>query len=256
MKRNGEIKPTLIFVHGAWHGAWTWKPLIERLEAMGYPCKAFDFTGHGDRPRDAWFSLRGIGSYIKDLEAVAVEHPEAVLIGHSMGGLVIQRYLRKHKVRGAVLMAPVPHNAIPLSRIMRVILDLRLRAFSMLFGLHDIGEPGISRLFFYDSETDEALVSANAASICSESPRLIWRNSLAGKFHLRPYRPAAPLPMLVLAGGRDYFFSPARMKRVADQYKGDFVLFKDLPHNIMDGRGTMRVAAVVDNWWRSFGSAG
>ena len=39
---------TVVLVHGAWHGAWCWDAVVERLAAAGVPCVAVDLPSvHG-----------------------------------------------------------------------------------------------------------------------------------------------------------------------------------------------------------------
>ncbi|MGZ4769676.1 MAG: alpha/beta fold hydrolase, partial [Ilumatobacteraceae bacterium] len=39
--------PTIVLVHGAWHGAWCWDLVRERLESAGVHVVAVDLPGHG-----------------------------------------------------------------------------------------------------------------------------------------------------------------------------------------------------------------
>ncbi|MFD0200232.1 MULTISPECIES: alpha/beta fold hydrolase [Saccharothrix] len=46
--------PTLVFVHGFWHGSWCWSEVIPHVVAAGRPAVAVDLAGHGlyaRRPR-------------------------------------------------------------------------------------------------------------------------------------------------------------------------------------------------------------
>jgi pimeloyl-ACP methyl ester carboxylesterase len=79
---------TFLLIHGAWHGAWCWSKLAPRLEAMGHRVLALDLPGHGDdKTPVAQVTLQ---SYVDRVCAVLDHQSEpAVLVGHSMGGLVI-----------------------------------------------------------------------------------------------------------------------------------------------------------------------
>ena len=37
-------RPPLIFIHGAWHGAWCWERFLDYFAARGYPCYAVDLA--------------------------------------------------------------------------------------------------------------------------------------------------------------------------------------------------------------------
>ncbi len=54
MPSTTEVPPTgfstIVLVHGAWHGAWCWDPVVERLRAEGISAVAIDLPGHGKDP--------------------------------------------------------------------------------------------------------------------------------------------------------------------------------------------------------------
>ena len=41
--------PTVVLVHGAWHGAWCWQRVLPLLQAQGLAAHAVTLTGVGDR---------------------------------------------------------------------------------------------------------------------------------------------------------------------------------------------------------------
>ncbi|WP_329578468.1 alpha/beta hydrolase [Kitasatospora sp. NBC_01250] len=71
-------KPTIVLVHGAWADAAGWTPVVERLEAAGFPVKA---------PPNP---LRGLDSDAQYIHSVLeqIQGP-VILVGHSYGGAVI-----------------------------------------------------------------------------------------------------------------------------------------------------------------------
>ena len=40
-------QPTVVLVHGAWHGAWCYASLQHALDELGIPSYAVDLPGHG-----------------------------------------------------------------------------------------------------------------------------------------------------------------------------------------------------------------
>jgi pimeloyl-ACP methyl ester carboxylesterase len=76
-----------VIVHGAFSGAWAWGPMVEPLEAKGHTIEAFDLPGSGaDSTPVGQVSL---GAYAERTKSVLAERQEpAVLVGHSMGGMV------------------------------------------------------------------------------------------------------------------------------------------------------------------------
>ncbi len=77
-----------VLVHGAWHGAWCWHKVVAELERRGHQVQALDLPGHGvDKTPIEQVSL---DSYAEKVGRVLAQSDEpAVLVGHSMGGLVI-----------------------------------------------------------------------------------------------------------------------------------------------------------------------
>ncbi len=78
--------PTVLLVHGAWHGGWAWDPVVDRLEALGIPVRTVDLPSSGD-------DVEALGDLAADVTAIeaamaAVEGP-VVLVGHSYGGIPI-----------------------------------------------------------------------------------------------------------------------------------------------------------------------
>lgn len=79
---------TFVLVHGAWHGAWCWYKIVARLQRAGHQAIAVDLPGHGiDRTPLAEETLDLYAArVVKELDAAP---DPVVLVGHSMGGLVI-----------------------------------------------------------------------------------------------------------------------------------------------------------------------
>ena len=79
-----------VLVHGAWHGAWCWEQVEHHLGEVGAASVAVDLPGRqGDPPSVAQLTLE---SYVDQVVAAIETSPEpVVLVGHSLGGLVISQ---------------------------------------------------------------------------------------------------------------------------------------------------------------------
>ena len=79
---------TFVLVHGAWHGAWCWDQIVPLLEGEGHTVLTPDLPGHGDDASPV--SEMTLESYARRVQATLESAPEpAVLVGHSMGGMVV-----------------------------------------------------------------------------------------------------------------------------------------------------------------------
>jgi pimeloyl-ACP methyl ester carboxylesterase len=76
-----------VLVHGGFFGAWIWFPLMDRLKAAGHLVEAFDLPGLDDDHTSA--SEVSLDSYAgRACEVLAASSEPAIVVGHSMGGIV------------------------------------------------------------------------------------------------------------------------------------------------------------------------
>ena len=82
-------KATVVLVHGAWQGPYTWVPVVNRLQQQGYRVVNVELPAHGaDQTPAAGITMN---SYRDKVLAVvnAQSAAQVVLVGHSLGGAVI-----------------------------------------------------------------------------------------------------------------------------------------------------------------------
>jgi pimeloyl-ACP methyl ester carboxylesterase len=93
-----------VLVHGACHGAWCWDEVAARLRAKGHRVATLDLPGHGRRAAEVRLaSVEAYGRAVAD--AMALEGiSRGVLVGHSMGGLVIPKAAELASARVARLV--------------------------------------------------------------------------------------------------------------------------------------------------------
>jgi pimeloyl-ACP methyl ester carboxylesterase len=92
-----------VFVHGAFGGAWSWDPIVGPLEAAGHTVETLDLPGGGDDPTPA--SGVTLASCAERVCSQLLERAEpAVLVGHSMGGVIITQAASNCPERVAALI--------------------------------------------------------------------------------------------------------------------------------------------------------
>ena len=103
-------RPPLLFVHGGYTNSACWQMhFIPFFTARGYDCHALDLSGHGASEGRGQLHELGLADYAEDVAGAVASLPTLpILIGHSMGTLVVERYLAKGCAAGVALLAPVP----------------------------------------------------------------------------------------------------------------------------------------------------
>lgn len=106
-------RPALVFVHGSMHGAWCYSHWLKAAHEAGIAATAVDVRGHGGLPNEDLFTA-GFNEYGDDVAVIAqtFDHPP-VLLGHSMGGLMVGVAATRAPVSGLVLLTPSPPANLP-----------------------------------------------------------------------------------------------------------------------------------------------
>ncbi|MDX1689631.1 MAG: alpha/beta hydrolase [Acidimicrobiia bacterium] len=246
---DGPAHPVpIVLVHGAWHGAWCWEErAVPGLVAAGFRVHAVDLRGHGRSSNPRSLRRTRIDHYVEDLESVVASIAEpVVVVGHSMGGLVVQHYVARHDdVAGAVLLCSVPVGGV-LGATLRIarrhpiaflMANLRLRLWPI------VADADRAAGLFLRDGTDPAAAEAFGARLQDES-YLAYLDMLLFR---RPRPADVGVPVLVVGATGDRIFSVEEQERTAAAYGAEGVLVAGAPHDIMlDPAWEHAQAAIVD----------
>ena len=244
-KGTGDVP--LLFVHGGWHSASCWTNFVDYFADAGYRAVAVSLRGHGGSPAGKPFHLCSVADYIDDVRSVAGTlggHP--ILIAHSLGGFVVQRYLENHDAPAAVLVASVPPQGV-LGLATRIWtrhpwVSLRSLPVGNLTGF--IGTTPLVREHLFSAHTPEDIVESCAARVQSEAVRA----SLVDPLFRRVRTKRVNTPMLVLGAADDGMVTDAEVRATARAYGTDAEFFADMGHNMMQEPGWVSVAERIRAW--------
>lgn len=223
-----------LLVHGVYHGPECWDAVTEVLQAHGHECHVSALRGHGPGDRgDFDFSGVGYADYLDDVrEAVDRFGDDCILVGHSLGGMLVRSLIAEREVSGAVLLCtPTPASLrqgtlLLLKRFpkatLRFLVTLRSEAL-----YHD---PEIVPWLFWSCSREALPDSAWLERVLEfrESRRLFWDVQW---FHARPQMGATPV--LVMGGERDFTLNEDGMRDLASFHGGELRMIADAPHDVM-----------------------
>lgn len=239
-------RPTLLFLHGAAAAAWIWaEHLLPALAAAGWRAAALSFRGHGGSAGRQLLHGLGLVDYMLDARAAmeAVGGP-VVLVGHSLGGLVAQMLLGDARIRGLVLLAPVPPEGLVAASWRLAVTDpLLWREVARMPWVEAVRTPParLRRALFSDA-LPEARATALLARFQAESLR-----ALAEAQWPRPVASArlVGVPALVVAAGADPLLPADALLRTAWLHGAEHLTIDGIGHAMMLDAGWPRVAAAI-----------
>jgi len=240
-------KAPILFVHGAFAGGWMWtETFMPRLAAAGYTSHALSLRGHGGsagRDRIDWHS---IADYVEDVRQVATTlDAPPVLIGHSMGGFIVQKYLERHAIPGAALVCSVPPQGLIASQFHLLFQkpELFLELNRIMGG--EYTDTTTLREALFAGDVDDAMLAAWLTRMQTESHRAIWDMSI---FSLPNLFAMNRPPMLILGAERDVLVPAFLVQATAHTYGVPAHIFRGMGHAVTHEKDWPLVADALIDW--------
>lgn len=237
----------LLFIHGACHGAWCWEEnFLDYFAERGFSSHAVSLRGHGKsegREKVRWASIR---DYVSDVAQIAGRFQnKPVVIGHSLGGLVVQKYLERHEAPAGVLVAPSPVSGMfrDGTRLFFRNPFLFLRVFATLDTQKVYGSPERARAWLFSESASKTKVAGYTEKIGPESFRAFLE-----MLYLLPKPELIKSPLLVLGAENDTVVSRNSILKTARAYQADLKIFPNMAHDLMLDEGWEKVADFIFEW--------
>lgn len=232
-------RPPLLFVHGAWEGAWIWERWMARAAQAGWPCYAVSLRGHGDSSGSDTLKRVPLRYYEHDVLQTITHLPAPpVLVGHSTGGLIVQHVLERYRSAPAgVLLASVPpgHGMEVAGALLRQDPAGLARAA--------VGRrPRFRRETIVGPSVPEAEAARYQAGLGDESLLVTYQ------LILPRHTPQIRSPLLVLGGGDDRIVPPWATVRTARAHGTRAHLLRGVGHGLMLGDTGDAVLQRVLDW--------
>lgn len=239
----------LIFLHGANMSAWCWEAyFLPHFASLGYTCYALSLRGHGRSHGVSHLATASIDDYVEDLRDLITHLAiQPILIGHSMGSLVILKYLELQRATSAVLLAPVP-----LGGTIPSMLNLVWHNPFLLAQLNLLQLAGKSMLsmdawneLIFSRPPEPAVLQRFCSELQHESPRALIDAAWLG---LPTQKNPHQTKILMVGAGDDVFFNPRQVQDTAKAYNADFHLAEHVGHNLMLEQNWQDCANHIHKW--------
>lgn len=114
----GSMAAPVVFVHGLWLHSSSWQPWVDLFNESGYAAATADWPGDSPTVEETRANPEAVAGHgINDVVAAYVKHIETldrkpIVIGHSFGGLLVQRLLAEGHAAAGVAIDPAPIKGV------------------------------------------------------------------------------------------------------------------------------------------------
>lgn len=248
---KSKPRPTpILFVHGTWHGAWCWEEyFLPYFAKRGYTSHALSLRGHGTSEGAERLRWTRISDYVADVAQIVGQLPRTpILIGHSMGGLIVQKYLETRTVPAAVLLA-----SVPLKGVLRTTLRIALRhplcflKTNLTLSLYPIiGKPKLTREAFFSADISSGKLNEYFDRMQDDS----YFAFLDMLIFSLPNPKKVTTDLLVLGAEDDTIFHTDEVEATASAYNTKPEIFPKMAHDMMLETDWQAVADHILEWLR------
>jgi 3-oxoadipate enol-lactonase len=213
----------VIFLHGIGGGARSFAPQMASFAGAGYHPIALDLAGYGAREPVEAMSFEALA---EDIEFTITQNALAkpVLVGHSMGGMVVQTMLRRKPdgYAAAVLSCTSPAFGNPSGDFQKKFVADRLAPLDAGKTMAEIA-PGAANIMGPNPDpAGKALFVEQYAAVPGTTYRAAVKCLVT--FDERANLPAIKIPTLCLAAEHDRNAPPPVLEKMAGKIPGAYYL--------------------------------
>ena len=247
-KSGRKAKPPVVMIHGAFVGPWSLDGFARKFRAAGYEVHA-PCLRHHDKPKPpSELGQTSLTDYAADLENLLEDlDAPAIMVGHSMGGLLAQMLAARCEVHVAVLLAPSapwglpPASLFEIASAQAMLLNVGFWNSVLKPDQHVAGHYSLDRV--PPAERD-----AMFARFVPESGRatfeiMHWGLDMGRASEVDARKVTCPL--LVIAGSDDRVNPPGTVERIAALYRerATYEKISGMSHWLVGEPGWEKVAA-------------
>lgn len=238
---DSDATGVVLFLHGAWHGSWCWTGLAEPVARAGYSVHMLDLPGHGHQ---SWElpPTTSLNDYAQVVSRAVEELGGPILIGHSMGGWLIQKMLERNDLP-SILLAPLPGSGLPLGGLARLMTSYPGKLLKTFFGgAVEISDPGMYRRVSLAGGQEVPGLESILANLSPEPARVTMEMGL-GLARAKPAPGGAP--RLLVAADQDFFLPLGAVRALAQRLGARLEVVENCGHHLWLADGGVRVSKLI-----------
>lgn len=245
---DGQHPTPLLFIHGTLFTAMCWDAhFLDYFAQHGYASLAVNLRGHGKSDGREKLRWTRIADFVEDVTNVVRELPSPpVLIGHSMGGFIIQKYLEDHDAPAAVLLSsPSPAGLLPTAFRIAQRHPLVFAQVNLTLNLLPlISAPQLVRETFFSNDLPDEQFLEYWKQMQDDS-FMAFLDMVA----LDLPKPAkVKTPLLILGAARDKMIGAREIDATGRAYNTQPEIIEDVAHNSMQELHWQKVAERILGW--------
>jgi alpha-beta hydrolase superfamily lysophospholipase len=253
------IQGTVIIVHGLGEHAFRYAHVARMLNEQGWHVRAYDQYGHGESggkrgalPNEMRL-VSDLSDVVEETRRIMAPNERLVLIGHSMGGVVVGSYIRQvgaGAVDGVIFSSPAfdpglkPFQKFLLSFMPRIFPNLRVDN-GLLVNLLS-RDPLVVQAYKSDPYVHRKICARLAKFIADEGAQIIAHAS------------SWPVPTLLVYAGADGLVSPGGSRAFAQAAPMSVVqwrCFESMYHEIFNDPQREQVFEALRQWLENINSS-
>ena len=252
LHHDGLQRANVLLVHGACMGAWVWQENVAPFFFdKGFHVHAISLRDHGASSKSSTIRNISVLDYANDIRSIVNEiDGDIFIIGHSMGGFIIQHYLFdcSPKVKGVVMLCPVPRTGlwklIP-KLIWHYPFHFMLCTLNMSWLPIIKHEKRLKKLMFSEWFPNDKMRIVTEAML--EESFLAFLEMV---FFRLPKIKSSPVPVMIVGAEKDFLISLPSIRKMAAYFQVEPLIIKAASHCFMLEPGWENVANEVDNFFR------
>ncbi len=194
--------PPLVFLHGIGGAARAFRPQLKAFGAR-FRAIAWDMPGYGGSAPLAQTSIATLTAALRDFLA-AVDAPRPILVGHSIGGMIVQQFLSESPQGAAavVLAQTSPAFGKPDGDWQKAFIDARVGPLDRGETMASLAPKLVADLVGDDPDPEGLALARDCMASVPEATYRAVMHALLG-FDQRAALAQIAVPALVLSGTRD-----------------------------------------------------